>query len=430
MEDSITEAGYPLSFRRNNARELGKCLKDLNSVVLIGMKRVGINNFLRFFLYNKNIMGEHVNDRRKHLFISVDLHDLVELEIFPFWTLTLKRIIDEIEHSILNEKTKKEIENLFLNSIQSRDIFLTMDSVRRSLVKIVESNILPIIFFDRFDRIKDVVTPEFYGNLQGIKDATHHKLTYVFTSFRKLDDLAPKAFTKTSLSVFIKNIYIKPALKDDAKVIFKTFDSRYKLSLSSKEEKELLDLTGGYIQYLHLVMIFLNEKKEELKKSRINFFEEFINDERIILQSEELWESLSKEEQTVIFKISDGQKVSDSERSKAEYLWSTGFINEANMIFSPLFGNYLKEKGRNFLENLEFTKKENLLINLLKKKINNVCEREEIAEVVWPEAQVFGVSDWAIDRLAARVRSKLKNQEGDYEIVTIKTRGYKLISSR
>ena len=78
MEDSITEAGYPLSFRRNNARELGKCLKDLNSVVLIGMKRVGINNFLRFFLYNKNIMGEHVNDRRKHLFISVDLHDLVE----------------------------------------------------------------------------------------------------------------------------------------------------------------------------------------------------------------------------------------------------------------------------------------------------------------------------------------------------------------
>ncbi|MDO8639781.1 MAG: helix-turn-helix domain-containing protein [bacterium] len=429
MEDSITEAGYPLSFRRNDAVELGKCLKDLNSAVLIGMKRVGINNFLRFFLYNKNIMGEHINDERKHLFISVDLHDLVELEIFPFWTLTLKRIVDAVEQSVLNEKTKNKIENLFLNSIQSKDIFLTMDSVRRSLVKIVENNILPTIFFDRFDRIKDVVTPEFYGNLQGIKDATHQKLTYVFTSFKKLDDLAPKAFAKNSLSVFVKNIYMKPAEKHDAGIIFKTFDDRYKLSLSSKKEKELLDLTGGHIQYLHLIMILLNEKKEELKKGKINFLKEFINDERIVLQSEELWESLNKEEQAVILKISDGQKVSDLERSKAEYLWKTGFISEANMIFSPLFGNYLKEKGRNFLENLEFTKKENLLMGLLKKKINNVCEREEIAEIVWPEAQTFGVSDWAIDRLAARVRSKLKNQEGNYEIVTIKTRGYKLIFS-
>jgi DNA-binding winged helix-turn-helix (wHTH) protein len=47
---------------------------------------------------------------------------------------------------------------------------------------------------------------------------------------------------------------------------------------------------------------------------------------------------------------------------------------------------------------------------------------------VWPEVEELGVSDWAIDRLVARVRNKLKLQKSGFEIQTIKTRGYKLIS--
>jgi len=48
---------------------------------------------------------------------------------------------------------------------------------------------------------------------------------------------------------------------------------------------------------------------------------------------------------------------------------------------------------------------------------------------VWPEVEGLGVSDWAIDRLVARVRSKLKKQKSKVRIVTVKTRGYKLIKS-
>ncbi|MBI2025734.1 helix-turn-helix domain-containing protein, partial [Candidatus Kaiserbacteria bacterium] len=71
-------------------------------------------------------------------------------------------------------------------------------------------------------------------------------------------------------------------------------------------------------------------------------------------------------------------------------------------------------------------KKEHLLYTLLDQHVNDICEREKIVETVWPEYSEFGVSDWAIDRLVARVRSKLKRQKSLYEIVTIRTRGYKL----
>lgn len=59
--------------------------------------------------------------------------------------------------------------------------------------------------------------------------------------------------------------------------------------------------------------------------------------------------------------------------------------------------------------------------------LNEVAERETISESVWPEVGDLGVSDWAVDRLVARVRNKLKLQKSNLEIQTIKTRGYKMV---
>ena len=73
------------------------------------------------------------------------------------------------------------------------------------------------------------------------------------------------------------------------------------------------------------------------------------------------------------------------------------------------------------------SKKEHLLFTFLKSKGGVICEREEIIHAVWPEVEEFGISDWAIDRLVARLRVKLKAQKSPFEIQTIKTRGYKMV---
>lgn len=67
------------------------------------------------------------------------------------------------------------------------------------------------------------------------------------------------------------------------------------------------------------------------------------------------------------------------------------------------------------------------MFTYLKDHSNEICERERIIENVWPEVEALGVTDWAIDRLVARVRNKLKAQGSKFEIQTIKTRGYKLV---
>lgn len=284
MENQIIEANYPISFRKEDAQNLGDHLKNRHSVVLIGMKRVGINNFLRFFLHHQDIIKTYARNGEQHLFIPVDLFDLVEREVFPFWTLTLKRIVDSVNKSEIAEQTKKKIESLFLRSIQTQDLFFTLDSMREALVTIVEAGFLPTLFFNRFDRMKNAATPALFDNLRGLNEATHHKLSYIFTSFRNLDQLTPLAFPSGALSAFCHQMYLKPAQKEDIKTIYNTYKKRYGLSLSLPLEQELFSLVDGYIQYLQLALVSLHEQKKQVR-SKQELFDYLVSDERIHLQS-------------------------------------------------------------------------------------------------------------------------------------------------
>ena len=456
MMDSMIETEYPLSFRKKEAKELGEHLKLRHSVELVGTKRVGISDFLRFFLYRRGIVQKYIERREFHLFISVDLNDLVELEIFPFWILTFKRINDAVQTAAVSEKLKREINLLFLDSIQERNTFLTLENIRQALSKIVKAKIIPTLFLIRFDRIVGVCDSQFFSNLEGLIDASARKLAYVFTSFRKIDETANAQFSRNFLHVFQNIIYIRPANFTDTKVVFDAFKKRYKISPKNKLEKKLIDVSGGHIQYLHLSIIILQAEMKREKIDEGEIFGAISKDERINLQSEEIWESLKIGEQKVLLKVYKGENFSVQEQNDAQYLWETGIVRLRDIkrgpsslailrlkdkrgpslsigkpeIFSPLFENYLDREieKKQQTSGADFTKKEKMLYEHLRQHLDRVCEREKIIEAVWPESEELGVSDWTIDRLVARLREKLKIQKSKYQVVTVKTRGFKLTS--
>ena len=429
MSTSVAEAAYPIDFHKGDASVLGRYLHQRQCVNLVGMKRVGISHFLRFFLNHKDIIHTYIDPKQQHLFIPVDLNDLVELELYPFWTLTLKRIVDAVEASGINPKTKKKITALFDRSIQSQDLFLVIDSIRHASVIIVENDMLPTIFFLRFDRLKDKFNPSFFDNLEGLRDATNSKLSFVFTSYRSLRSMFP--LSRTLLSVLAQMMYVKPVDQGGMGVIYGEYRHRYHFSLPESTEKTLFALCGGHVQYLQLALVVLNEKKDQAV-SESDLPEILLHDERIALQSEELWESLNKDEKRVLLDITHERDVSGDDKEKCSYLWDTGFVYEHEgklRVFSSLFEHFLlqvqqEQSKKSKADHL--TRKENLLFNTLKSQLGDICERDRIIETVWPEYQEFGVSDWAIDRLVARVRMKLREQNSPYEIVTVRTRGYKL----
>lgn len=432
MDTQIIETEYPLSFRAEDAKLLGEYLCHRQSVDLVGMKRVGISNFLRFFLYHANISATYIDPSQKHLFIPVDLNDLVERELYPFWTLTFKRMVDEVEKTDLPDVVQQKISSSFLSAIQSHDLFLLIDGIRRALALLVEEGYLPTLFFLRFDRIKNAVTPEFFDNLQGLRDAAHEKLAFVFTSYRSLDVLSPEVLTRASLSTFSQIMYLKPLSLTDIRVIYAYYHDRYELSLSQELQQELFRLIGGDVQYLQIALIVLREKKEHSIVTKEELFDILVQDERMMLQSEELWESLTPDEKEVLLRIVKGDVISQTEQKSVPYIFETGMVQgKANFeVFSPLYSHYVSRQSLSSTRSRElvFSKKEHLLFTTLKDHLGEIMEREEIIEAVWPEYREFGVSDWSIDRLVARVRAKLRQQESPYEIKTVRTRGYLLIS--
>lgn len=425
----IAESHYPLTFRQEAAKKLGKYLQQRRSVNLIGMRRVGISNFLRFFLGHQDTVTTYISNEQQHLFISVDLNDLVEREIYPFWILTLKRLVDSSESSDLPAEVKEKVNTLFVTSIQSQDLFFVIDTIRKILSIIVAKGYYPTLFFLRFDRLKDAFNPTFFDNLEGLYDATHQRMSYVFTSDRSLDSIFPIA--KTALSVFAQQMYLQPAEEKDMAVIYSSYHSRYNLDLAAETEKALFKLVAGNVQYLHLALIILNEKKKDAGVNlNLKELQKILDeDERITLESEELWDSLTSTEKKVLLQVVKKQPILKNEENKAAYLWDTGFVTQGK-VFSPLFEYFLQHKeveGETVVKHVvHMTRKEHLLFTLLESHLGDICEREEIIEKVWPEYKEFGVSDWAIDRLVARVRVKLREQNSPYEIVTVRTRGYKL----
>ncbi len=421
VNDGIIEADYPKDFRKDDVRALADHLKHRHSVELVGMRRVGISNFLRFFLCRQFLKSQD-------FYISVDLNDLVERKIFGFWRLVFKRLVDKLETSVLPKNISQKISRLFLECIQSNDLFLTVDGLRQSLGLITQSGFQPTLFLIRFDRLKEVVTPEFFDNLKGLKEAANQQLAYVFTSFRPLHQLAPLIFTKPQLVVFSHQLYLKPADFGDALIILNTFKNKYKLKISSKEIETFIQLSGGHVQYLQLMLIICHEQEQQGLSVNVQNLLPIINDERLLLQSEELFESLSEKEKEILIKILNREKLDLNQKRQASYLWDTGMLNKRDEIFSPLLAGYLQSIGRiiSFKKEISLTKKENQLFEVLKNKKGEICEREEIIEKVWPEYQEIGVSDWAIDRLVARLRKKLALIDKNLKIKTIKTRGFRL----
>ncbi len=418
----ITESAYPSTFRADDAKALRQHLSHHDSVVLIGMKRVGISNFLRFFLSQPK--DDHTT------YIVVDLNNLVEKTIFAFWILTLKRIVDVIEESSCADAIKDQARATFTESIQLRDQFFTIESIHKLIQLLAAENIFVTIFFLRFDRMREAITNEFFANIRGLQEGGTH-LSYLFTSYRPLYEIAPDVFFRSALPSFCEEMYLKPASSKDMEIILSSFQERYGFTLPPDTTDAILNLAGGHVQYLHLILLKLKKEKIDPKIVRdAKAFKALLaKDEEIRFLSEELFSSLSEVEQDVL-KRANKEALTASESVTGKYLWDTGMLLASSKLkfFSPLFQSYVSELLKNKQSHTnDFTKKEHLLFSILLAHENELVERALIIEAVWPDEVEYGISDWSIDRLISRVRGKLRSQNSPYKIVTVITRGYKVV---
>lgn len=72
-----------------------------------------------------------------------------------------------------------------------------------------------------------------------------------------------------------------------------------------------------------------------------------------------------------------------------------------------------------------FSRKEQKVLRALLKSLGQVMSRESLAKVIWPVNTESFFTEWALDRIMARLRSKLVSLGISEElIVTLRGKGY------
>lgn len=199
-----------------------------------------------------------------------------------------------------------------------------------------------------------------------------------------------------------------------------------------KNKREMFkDFSGGYIY-------FINRFLENA--GLLGNIEKALKDEVVNFGLETLWDSCSEISQQQLIDLITGKKTDFS-----EYLIGTGMVRMENgrvRLFSSLMELWLKELvgkrkglieekegklwrgGREITNELSF--QEYAVLKLLWDRANEVINRDEVAEVMWPKNKEESYSNWAIDQLMCKIRRKIGDIGKEKMIKTVRGQGFVL----
>lgn len=430
LQRIIAETSYPLSFRKQATDDVLQVLSQHQSLTIVGMKRVGVSNFLRFITFNPKI-HDRLQNGKLSSFIYLDTNDLASINIEQFWLLLLKRLVDAAAH--LPDKQQQAIQAIYNKTIlhTKTDILFLLEGVKEIAAVFVESKSYLVIVLARFDRLLPIFSEQFFANLQSIIDIAQEHISYIFTSYLPFSSLCPQIYTAASFSMLTKTYYLLPGDADDLYPIIEAFERQRGITIPKSVQESLIAVTGGHVQLLQLSLIVIAEQPISDKTTKNTLLLTLISDERIKLQCDEIFESLTDKEKQLLLPY-DAKPEKDAQyTTPTSYLLETGIVRLVDgrpTLFAPIFTDYVENKQKESQEpqslHKELTKKESILLNYLVEHTEEICPRDDIIAAVWPEFE--DISDWALDQLVSRLRRKLQ-YIGTMKIKTNRGRGYQLV---
>ena len=441
METSITESGhfeslYPDETRSREIEEILSFIKNGNSAQIVGLPGVGRSNLLRFLAYNNKARVKHLGENYKWFhFVYMDLSEIRGRSLFEL----TKFILISLSYSLSERKMPEEQEkvNTFLKEVVSfQDDLILFQALKKAIDYLsLEKELTVVLLFDRFDSYFPNLAPEFFTNLNVIRNRVKYRFSCVLSLDRPVEDLLePELYHDFGDFLIGNSVYL--SINDTAADLFR-FSYIERVSgktATDKMKQEILRLTGGHG-----------------KLSRISF-ETILSEEPIptdILSSLlskqsvtnvllEIWNALTPLEQKTLTK-GDFKDISND-----SYLIRCGLVLDKK-IQIPLFADFLPSLPQPATEKLTYISETNEIkqgddsltdklspseFKLLRYLIQNkdkVCEKEEIINAVWSDAKTQeGVTDQALDQIVYRLRRKVESDPNvPTHIQTIKGRGYR-----
>ncbi len=222
----------------------------------------------------------------------------------------------------------------------------------------------------------------------------------------------------------------------DARQFISHYSQSWNFSLPETIIKEIIGSCGGYLWLIHQAHRNLRDDPELT-------VEEALINEQMRLKLDSVWIKFTETEKEIIRKVYfENIQENDTLTHEYDYLRSINVIKEENGLTRlgiPLLSQVIEKEmrlnkfqlrdERIYIGEKEITRlltpKERNFMNLMLSSKKKIVARDLVAQAIWGKNWEEKYSDWAIDRLAHRIRKKIKTLGIDDKLLkTVKKKGF------
>jgi DNA-binding winged helix-turn-helix (wHTH) protein len=286
--------------------------------------------------------------------------------------------------------------------------------------------------------VTSLLTPETMQPLIELESLVRRAKNFSVIVFSELDITHPSFSALADKCSFLFDHIIKYPLyeKADSKQFLLHYGTQWNFSIPEKITQEIIRLSGGYLWIAHQIFRYLRDNPAESIDSACR-------DEALVTKLTTIWDKLNGKQKELLRRVHFGT-LTETDKASHEYgyLLTIKFIEPTNdslqlgiPLFSQIIENELKlskwhiKDGKILIGGKDltelFTKKEKAILSLLINSKKTLVSRDAIAKTLWGETPEDTYSDWAIDRLVFRLRTKLKKTDAKNELIkTVKKKGF------
>lgn len=355
---------YPPTYRQKEVQALLAAVRAGESVSLLGLSGAGKSNLLGFLANRTTWEGR---------FVWVDGNRLGEPTPAAFYTL---------------------IHTALTNTLPDADPYLSLTRAVAAALTTSPAGIC--LLLDRFDALKGEPAHTVASNLRALRDAHKYTLTFVFATRRPLDPL-----TEIAELVFANTLWLGPLSEEDVAWNVQRYATRKNLiGWDTTTILATRKFSSGYPSLLRAVC----EAHAAGCPLEIDALRQHPTVTRRLA---EFW----------------------ADDPTPDMIAASGL--DANPLLpsfhaAPPPPTAPEEKPFTF-DPLQFSAKEQLLLEYLQTHPNQVCEKDDVIRAIWPEDKIYteGVRDDSLAQLIRRVRLKIEPDPSNPTLLhTVPGRGY------
>jgi hypothetical protein len=415
---------------------------------VVGPSNTGKSVLLKSLLQDEVRQACALEDGQPPIMVFVDFLRPVDNEL-GFYELLLRCINTELRRSkadpaLVDAVRERHSKLLSATPMAARALF---DGALNALC--LDHGVRLVFVMDEFDPAFSALPAAPFQELRVLRDDVGERLILVTGTSRHLERIRSDAGTSEFRELFdLHPCVLKPMSREDSRLLVAYVEAEQGTELSDQRRAWAIDLSGGHTGLLERITHILIDAGDRLEASEQEVLAKLMDVWAIQEECRRLWEEIEEEERHgLLTLVGDGRLIEGARETQA--LISKGLIVEQAggswEVFSPVFGAFVEslragpsggieynvETGQIFLDGRDISR--NLsseqydLLAFLCQRPGIVCSRDEIAEAVWPEQSLEGITDAQMSQLVKRIRSKIEpDPRHPRYLLTVRGRGFRV----